>query len=73
MTGAAGFASVREIDLTRQFITTSRAWFRLRNRYATDLITVEGRASFEERQYDYERQISAAQDGLLRRALFICY
>jgi hypothetical protein len=73
MLRAAGFKAVREVDLTRQFIATSRAWYRLRNRYPADLIAVEGRASFEERQYDYERQISAAQDGLLRRSLFICY
>ncbi|HUF54232.1 MAG TPA: hypothetical protein VMR52_10725 [Dehalococcoidia bacterium] len=72
MIRAAGFTNVREIDLTKEFATTSRAWLEQRWKYESELIATEGEAGFRERQDDYERQTAAAEDGLLKRALFVC-
>jgi hypothetical protein len=72
MLGGAGFASVKEIDLTAEFLETTRAWLNGRERYREELIAVEGEASFEERQNDSRLQAKGIEDGLLRRALFVC-
>jgi hypothetical protein len=69
---SAGFASVEEIDLTAEFLDTTRAWLNGRERYRDELIAAEEAAKFEERQNDSRIQAIAIEDGLLRRALFVC-
>ena len=68
----AGFALVEEIELTAEFLDTTKAWLNGRERYREELIAAEGAASFDERQNDSRVQASAIADGLLRRALFVC-
>ena len=68
---SAGFAGVREIDVTEAFLRATRAWHEARARHAGQLSEVEGEASFLERQRDYRLQAQAIESGLLRRALFV--
>ena len=68
---SAGFAGVREIDVTEAFLRATRAWYEARARYAGQLGEAEGEASFRERQRDYRLQAQAIESGLLRRALFV--
>ena len=68
---SAGFAGVREIDVTEAFLRATRAWYEARARYAGQLSEAEGEASFHERQRDYRLQAQAIEAGLLRRSLFV--
>jgi hypothetical protein len=68
---SAGFAAVREIDVTEAFLRATRAWYEARARYAGQLSRAEGEAPFRERQHDYRLQAQAIESGLLRRALFV--
>ena len=68
---SAGFAAVREIDVTEAFLRSTQAWYQGRDRYAAQLAEAEGEASFRERQRDYRLQARAIEAGLLRRALFL--
>ena len=68
---SAGFAAVREIDVTEAFLRATRAWYEARARYAGQLSEAEGEAPFHERQRDYRLQAQAIESGLLRRALFV--
>jgi hypothetical protein len=69
---AAGFGSVEEVDLTAEFLVTTRAWYDGRERFREALIQAEGEESFEERQLDSKVQAEGIENGLLRRALFLC-
>lgn len=68
---SAGFAGVRETDVTEAFLRATRAWYEARARYAGQLSEAEGEAPFHERQRDYRLQAQAIESGLLRRALFV--
>ena len=68
---SAGFAAIREIDVTEDFLRATRAWYEARARYAGQLSQAEGEASFRERQRDYHLQARAIEAGLLRRSLFV--
>ena len=69
---AAGFQRVEEIDLTPEFLVTTRAWLDGRERFRDELVKVEGKDAFEERQSDSRLQAEGIEGGLLRRALFLC-
>ena len=68
---SAGFARVREIDVTGEFLRSTRAWYAARARYADQLSEAEGEALFSDRQRDYHLQARAIEAGLLRRALLV--
>ncbi len=67
----AGFKSVKETDLTAEFLKTARAWYEGRQSQELELRASYGDAWFEERQADSGAMIPAIQDGLLRRSLFV--
>lgn len=67
---SAGFVDIAEVDLTREFAMTGRAWVEQWDLHVDELIELEGRAAFEERQRDRRVQLRAIEDGLLRRGLF---
>jgi hypothetical protein len=69
---SAGFQRVEEIDLTPEFLVTTRAWLDGRERLRDELLKAEGQGRFEERQLDSTVQAEAIEAGLLRRALFLC-
>jgi len=68
---AAGFTDVEVIDRTGEFLETARRW----HAYARDL---EGRLRstigdpvFDQQQTDRREMITAVEEGLLARALFV--
>jgi hypothetical protein len=67
----AGFKSVEETDLTAEFLKTARAWHDCRQSQESQLRASCGDAWFEERQSDSHSMISAIEEGLLRRSLFV--
>jgi hypothetical protein len=69
---AAGFTEIREIDLTPEFLETTRGWLNGRERFRDELLAAEGEATFEERQSDSRVQAEGIEAGVLRRALFLC-
>jgi ubiquinone/menaquinone biosynthesis C-methylase UbiE len=68
---AAGFALVREEDVTPQFLATTRAWHDGRARFLVELSEAEGADTVTERQCDCQIQERAIEEGLLRRGLFV--
>jgi hypothetical protein len=68
---AAGFSGVREVDVTRPFERTQRAWLRERLRRQRSLRKLIGDEEFDLRQHNGDVQLRAIEDGLLRRALFV--
>ena len=69
---SAGFRLLEETDLTADFLRTARAWFEGRRRYEGEMRAALSAERYEEQQRDSETQIRAIEDGLLRRALFVC-
>jgi len=69
---SAGFDSVEEIELTAEFLDTTKARLNGRERYRDEIIAAEGLATFEEWQNDSRAGASAIEAGLLRRSLFVC-
>lgn len=67
---AAGFASVREIDLTDEFLRVARAWSEGMSRHADELRGIEGE-EFGQRLRDSRKTIAAIERGHLRRSLFV--
>ena len=68
----AGFGHIEEVDLTAEFLLTSRAWQTERSEQAAEMVVAEGEAAFNERQNDLDVQSGAIEAGLLRRSLFVC-
>ena len=69
---SAGFAYVEEIDLTPEFLATTRAWLEGRQRFREELLAAEGQEIFDERQLDSKLQAEGIEAGVLRRALYLC-
>ena len=67
----SGFKSVKETDLTADFLKTARDWYEGRQSQETPLRGSCGDAWFEERQADSRAMIPAIEEGLLRRSLFV--
>ncbi len=72
MLGSAGFRLVDEVHLTGEFLRTARAWFEGRRRYESEMRAAVGDARYDEQQSESKEQIGAIEDGLRRRALFVC-
>jgi cyclopropane fatty-acyl-phospholipid synthase-like methyltransferase len=66
----AGFVAVREVDVTADYLTTTRAWRTARLRHR-DTVRPIGPAMYDERLAKGERAIEAIESGLLRRTLHI--
>lgn len=69
---SAGFQRVEEIDLTPEFLATTRAWLNGRERFRAELLKAEGQDQFEERQLDSRLQAEGIEAAVLRRSLFLC-
>ena len=67
----AGFIDVVELDGTEEFQAVAKAWIDRWDEHRVALIKIYGEAEFESRQHDRRVQLSAADDGLLRRSLLI--
>jgi cyclopropane fatty-acyl-phospholipid synthase-like methyltransferase len=64
----AGFADVRLVDVTGDYLDTARAWLAARERHRDELRPLDP-ADYDERIAKGRAAISAIEQGLLRRAL----
>jgi hypothetical protein len=67
----AGYADAFGVDVTDAFLDTAYAWLRESAQRAPDLAPLEEPGTFDERQIERQRMITAIEDGLLRRSLFV--
>ena len=67
---SAGFVDIEQLDLTAEFTTTARAWLTECESNASGLAKLEPPGAFEQRQHERRTQLTAIEDGLLRRGLF---
>lgn len=68
---AAGFVDIDELDVTEDFIETTRAWIDESSDHQDELAALDAPGKFAQRQRDLLAQLSATEDGLLRRGLFV--
>jgi len=68
---AAGFVPIVVTDVTRDFLETARRWFTRAWELEAELRSTLGDALFDEQQADRKEMITAVEEGLLRRALFV--
>lgn len=68
---AAGFVRMVVIDVTRDFLETARRWFTHASELEGDLRSALGDALFDEQQAGRQETITAVEEGLLCRALFV--
>ena len=67
---SAGFVDIDERDVTAEFAVTARAWLTEWEAQADVLAPLEPPGGFDERQRERRAQLTAVEDGLLRRGLF---
>ena len=67
----AGFVDVEVIDQTEEFRATAAAWIRESTEHRDALVALHGVADFDTRQQERSVQLSAIDDGLLRRSLVV--
>ena len=68
---AAGFTSIDVRDVTKVFLETAHRWLRHAAELEGDLRSTIGDALFDEQQADRKEMITAVEEGLLSRALFV--
>jgi hypothetical protein len=68
---AAGFTSISERDMTEGLLETARRWLRHSAELEVDLRRTTGDALFDEQQSAGKQMITAVEEGLLSRALFV--
>ena len=66
---SAGFVDIDLVDVTDDFAATARAWLTEAAAHAEALAAVEAPGAFDARQRERRTQLSAIEDGLLRRGL----
>ena len=66
----AGFADVREVDVTADYLTTARAWLAARLRHR-DVVRPLDPEMYDGRLDQGRASIAAIEEGLLRRTLHI--
>jgi len=71
MLSAAGFVEVRERDVTEAFLVTLEGWIEAFDAWRDHLVRLLGEDAFEERQADRRAHVAVAEEGLLRRSLFV--
>ena len=67
----AGFTRIVVIDVTKAFIETARRWLSDASGLERELRGTLGDALFDEQQADRKETITAIEQGLLRRSLFV--
>jgi len=68
---AAGFVPIVVIDMTEDFLETTRRWLSHASELEGGLRRTLGDALFDEQQTDRMEMITAIEEGLLSRALFV--
>ena len=67
---AAGFANIRETDVTEEFSSTLQAWLEYASGREPELRQAMGDELFDARRSDRRIQSAAVDAGVLRRSLF---
>ena len=67
----AGFIDLAELDGTAEFRNVANEWIDQWDGHRDALCAIYGESEFDSRQHDRRLQLRAAEDGLLRRSLFI--
>jgi len=68
---AAGFVEIVMTDVTSDFLDIARRWLRHASELEAELRSTLGNALFDEQQADRKEMITAIEEGLLSRALFV--
>ena len=68
---SAGFGAIEALDVTDQFLETTRAWLEARLRHAHELRQTEGAETVARRIREGRATIRAIEAGLVRRSLFV--
>jgi hypothetical protein len=68
---AAGFVQIEVMDVTQDFLETARRWFTHASELDGELRSTLGDVLFDEQQADRKETITAVEEGLLCRALFV--
>jgi hypothetical protein len=66
----AGLADIVQVDLTNDYATTQRAWYKAAEQRADAIRKLTSDAEFAEAQADRRMTLDAIAAGLLRRSLF---
>ena len=67
---SAGFADVRDDDLTEDYRSTLMRWIAATNRREADIRTAMGDDLYDERAQNRQRTLDAIDAGLLQRRLY---
>ncbi len=70
---AAGFAHVRQWDVTMAFARATQAYLETSERYRADLRTEWGADKFAESQRDRRATLTLIREGILRRGIFTAH
>jgi cyclopropane fatty-acyl-phospholipid synthase-like methyltransferase len=68
---SAGFVEIEEHDLTADYFETASRKLAVAERFAGPMIEMLGRQDYDEMQAERRLAITAIEDGLLRRSLFV--
>ena len=68
---SAGFARIRETDVTDGYLRVQRALYEANVRHARGAQRVQGRQQFADRQETRRRTIREIEAGVLKRSLFV--
>ena len=68
---SAGFVRIVVTDVTREFLQTVRRWSTHASELEDELRSTLGDDLFDEQQTDRKEMITALEEGLLCRALFV--
>jgi hypothetical protein len=68
---AAGFVPIVVTDATDDLLETARRWLTHGSELEVELRPVVGDALFDQQQTDRREMITAVEEGLLSRALFV--
>jgi cyclopropane fatty-acyl-phospholipid synthase-like methyltransferase len=66
----AGFAGIVQVDVSRDYATTQRAWYEANERHAEAIRRLTSDAEFAQSQADRRLTADAIAAGILRRSLF---
>jgi len=69
---SAGFRDVEAVDVTKEYFATQRRTIDAFLSHETDLRSVYGDETYEEKRRMQEQSIRATDDGILSRSLYSC-
>jgi hypothetical protein len=68
---SAGFADIEAVDVTPAYHETQRAWHDRWSDRKEDVVAMLGEELYDERQAERRSTLTAIEEGLLRRTLYL--